>query len=265
MITFREYCHLRESVQGQPDYQNLGYPPMASLPWPDTDKYFLDVDGNIISKVGARPPSVIDTKTFANIYQKYYAQHIKPEDVKRFTDYYAKNMTGADRPAFIRWLEDAERDCELIKLDPNHRVHATKQSNIIIKDAPNQEVGLKPHGLWYACGHEWIQWCKKENFEIGDLENKFILDIDFNKILILDSVDKMILFNKQYGIRDVQQREYWAVPNEIDWNEVSKNYQGIEICPYQWGLRNKFLWYYGWDVASGCIWNKQAIKNIIKL
>jgi len=36
---------------------------------------------------------------------------------------------------------------------------------------------------------------------------------------------------------------------------VSKEYDGIEIAPYQWDARLSLIWYYGWDVASGCIWN----------
>jgi hypothetical protein len=160
---------------------------------------------------------------------------------------------------FKKYIENIENDCEIIKLDPDQRVHTTKQPNIIIKDSPNQTVDLKPKGFWYACGDEWIKWCKGENFRIGDLENKFILDIDFNKILVLDTIKKMVSFNKEYGI------DKYVKNGSIDWQKVSERYQGIEICPYQWDLRHDFLWYYGWDIASGCIWNKQAIKNIIKL
>ena len=103
--------------QGQTDYQNLGYPPMASTA---IGKYFLDVDGNIIYTIrsgdGQTQKGVTDTKTFANIYQKYYAQHIKPEDVKRFTDYYAKNMTG---PEFLQSPANTQQSFPSIFNSPN--------------------------------------------------------------------------------------------------------------------------------------------------
>ena len=41
----------------------------------------------------------------------------------------------------------------------------------------------------------------------------------------------------------------------IDWKKVASKYDGIEIVPYQPKARMNLLWYYGWDIASGCIWN----------
>jgi len=46
----------------------------------------------------------------------------------------------------------------------------------------------------------------------------------------------------------------------INWEEVSKNWEGIEIVPYIWTARNILNWYYPWDVASGCIWNLDGIS-----
>ena len=47
----------------------------------------------------------------------------------------------------------------------------------------------------------------------------------------------------------------------INWVKVSKDYGGIETCPFLW-KRKGYLWYGSWDVASGCIWNTKAIiKN----
>ena len=48
----------------------------------------------------------------------------------------------------------------------------------------------------------------------------------------------------------------------INWVEVSEMYDGVEISPYQWKRRLaiNFMWYYGWDCASGVIWRP---KNTI--
>ncbi len=50
--------------------------------------------------------------------------------------------------------------------------------------------------------------------------------------------------------------------NDINWIEVANNYSGIEIAPCQFNCRRKYFWYYAWDVASGCIWKEDAVKNI---
>jgi hypothetical protein len=47
----------------------------------------------------------------------------------------------------------------------------------------------------------------------------------------------------------------------INWPKVAQDYSGIEICPYQWKFRLNYMWYYGWDVASGCIWNQNALNS----
>ena len=49
----------------------------------------------------------------------------------------------------------------------------------------------------------------------------------------------------------------------IDWRKVAKKYDGIEINPMIYELRMMALsWYYGWDVASGCIWKPRKAKLI---
>jgi len=55
----------------------------------------------------------------------------------------------------------------------------------------------------------------------------------------------------------------WSI--YIDWGRVAEDYSGIEIAPYLYEARMKHMWYYGWDVASGCIWGKGVVKNITKI
>lgn len=43
---------------------------------------------------------------------------------------------------------------------------------------------------------------------------------------------------------------------------VRQDYAGIEISPYQYECRFELTWYYGWDVASGCVWDKEAIRAV---
>ena len=126
----------------------------------------------------------------------------------------------------------------------------------------------KPNGLWYGCGNSWIEWCLAEDFGLGW---KYIheIEIDVNKIKLIDNVADFDLFSEKFGLHD----EYYShFVNQsfrtrydyIDWKCLeSLGFMGIEINPYLWERRlNNGMWFYGWDCASGCIWNAKAVKNV---
>ena len=49
----------------------------------------------------------------------------------------------------------------------------------------------------------------------------------------------------------------------IDWTAVGKNHDAIVIAPYIWERRlDGPMWYYGWDCASGCVWNATAVAEL---
>ncbi len=48
----------------------------------------------------------------------------------------------------------------------------------------------------------------------------------------------------------------------IEWWRVAQKYPGIMITPYCWQRRLDLFWYYGWDCASGCIWDSEAVASI---
>lgn len=45
----------------------------------------------------------------------------------------------------------------------------------------------------------------------------------------------------------------------IRWPLVASLYDGILIPRYLWSIRFR-NWYYGWDCASGCVWNTDVIR-----
>ena len=52
---------------------------------------------------------------------------------------------------------------------------------------------------------------------------------------------------------------------DIDWAAVARCYQGIIIPTYHFEFRfdtHVSDWYYGWDCASGCIWDAGAIASV---
>jgi len=136
--------------------------------------------------------------------------------------------------------------------------------NIDIKFKPTiyteKCVKNKPKGLWYGMGDSWINWVRTE-MPHWECDNLFKLDLDESKIIKLNNEEELLDFNEKYG------EELYGASNCIDWFEVSKKYSGIEIPNYLWSLRmdRRVGWYYGWDVASGCIWNEDAIVSIDKI
>lgn len=111
-----------------------------------------------------------------------------------------------------------------------------------------QVACMKPKGFWYGieqAWHEWVQsemphWMGEFNYEVN---------LGKSKILFIDSCAGLDGFSRKYG-----RGEY-----HVDWKLVSEKYDGIEIDPYQWSRRHEHMWYYGWDVASGCLWNLSDI------
>lgn len=123
----------------------------------------------------------------------------------------------------------------------------------------------KPKGLWISDDGAWKEWCQDESFNLECLafEADIILKPDA-KILTLSSVIDLDAFHDKYKapILDIPgMKKIFG----IKWNEVAKDYQGIVIAPYIWERRlegEAHTWYYGWDVASGCIWDKDAIQAV---
>ena len=119
-----------------------------------------------------------------------------------------------------------------------------------------QKHGFKPRGLWYGIGTSWIDWVRNEMPEWED-EHVFKLDVNESEMLMIHTLKDLYSFTNKYGGSD----------GLIYWHAVANQYGGIEISPYMWEARNdrRTWWYYPWDVASGCIWNKEVITNIEKI
>lgn len=118
------------------------------------------------------------------------------------------------------------------------------------------QVGLKPHGLWYALGSAWVDFTAR-NMPKWKGDYLYRLEINPERILILDTAEKMKKFTQKYG-----KREYGILM--IEWPRVQKDYDGIQIADengehlqYEPG----FDWYYTWDVPSGCIWRASGIQQ----
>jgi hypothetical protein len=143
------------------------------------------------------------------------------------------------------------------------RITISRTPNIRFQDKKDKLFpSPKPNGLWYGIGSSWIDYIKSEGMEDWDYDHVFDLTLDESKLLKITNIDELDEFNKIYSIKSDNDfmRDY-----KIDWELVGESYSGIEIAPYIWKGRMKYMWYYGWDVPSGCIWSKDAIKEVKKI
>ena len=124
-----------------------------------------------------------------------------------------------------------------------------------------QTTGMKPNGLWYSCGDDWIRWLRSEMPHWLDNSNYLYELSTTNKIKHIRTPKEFIEFEKEYA--DSGPFSFMDRAMHINWKKVQGDgFAGIEICPYQRQFRRDSLWYYPWDVASGCIWDAKGVKDV---
>lgn len=130
------------------------------------------------------------------------------------------------------------------------RIHMSQKPMTLEQKKYTQKKGPKPWGFWYAIGQEWVEWVK---FEMPQWHGQYNYDVNLGSanLLIIENSCELENFHKEYASGEF---------SSVNWSSVAEKYDGIEIDPYQWKYRHQYFWYYGWDVASGCVWNLEKVK-----
>jgi hypothetical protein len=143
-----------------------------------------------------------------------------------------------------------------IGVNNESRIHVTHTENLEAKPVNQENDRPKPRGLWYGVGFGWLDFTISDFTSFYD-KNKnvsvFEFDVSGVNLLHITNFDELIAFDKEY----CDSTERFRNP---DWVRLAKEYDGIEIAPYIYKGRFEILWYYGWDVASGCIWDPKGLK-----
>lgn len=149
-------------------------------------------------------------------------------------------------------------DETLEKVNSSDRVVMSGESEMTFKQVSigEQSKSAKPMGLWYGIGSSWVDWVRG-NMPEWELDNLFKIDVNTKRMLIISTSEELLLFNKKYGTVIMGFLEV------IDWSRVAADYGGIEIS--ELGMGGEVSWYYGWDVASGCIWDDGIVVGVTKL
>lgn len=136
----------------------------------------------------------------------------------------------------------------------------------------------KPWGFWlsiedYENDQNWKTWCEGEEFRLCGLKYRYAVKLKPSaKILFISTTDELEAFSLKYKGNDIEDyRQFTKIFDDppyiyhIKWEDIYALYDGIIIAPYNWGCRmgQSTSWYYGWDCASGCIWNIDAMEPLI--
>jgi len=141
--------------------------------------------------------------------------------------------------------------------------YSVKPVELLKPMQPGTRHNGKPAGLWVSVEGEddWRAWCEGEHWNLEALafEHEVTLSASATILRLRDSRD-IDRFCERYA-EPAPRRERLT----IAWPAVAKEYQGIIIAPYCWERRlsDHCLWYYGWDCASGCIWDVAAIERLV--
>ena len=160
------------------------------------------------------------------------------------------------------------------KMRIHHSREGTREDGEPQVSGFSQKIGAKPEGLWYECqdgsSTGWEEFCTtglSSGYSKYDGTYNVILADDGYHILHITDESYFEKFYEMYSVNHPADPDgSKGYDKMIDWPKVAEHYSGIEICPY---LDNKRMdddsfWYYGWDVASGCIWDPKAIKELVK-
>lgn len=123
---------------------------------------------------------------------------------------------------------------------------------------------FKPRGLWVSdddCENNWREWCLAERFGLDRLTHVHDVNLAADaSVLVLRSAADIRAFNREWLLDDP------AIPwpFRLRWPDVQTRFDGLIITPYIWEMRLDMEagWYYGWDCASGCIWEPRAIASV---
>jgi hypothetical protein len=165
------------------------------------------------------------------------------------------------------------------KLQGKRIIHTNSESIIPRNEEQLLKIEFKPEGLWYSCGDSWVEWCFREQFFSCFGDNIFEVIVDESALLKITNLKEFDAFVAEYGcefddIIQLRNPEYKSnlfappsgfrlPPNCIRWDKMAEKYSGIEINPYLWEKRlDGGVWYYCWDCASGCIWDKEAVLQV---
>ncbi len=173
-------------------------------------------------------------------------------------------------------------------------VDSIKNYSIHEKSWLSTPIYYNPRGLWFSYGSAWLKFIEEHDmYDSSWAKAKYVYKILLGeKVHQIHNVDELIEFHKRFA---KYKKDSGYI---IDWNNVKKKYNGLIINPYLgykiWGKDRKVLhyylekennehirialgkdiqkypklyleWYRHWETASGVIWRKDGVEDIIDI
>lgn len=146
-------------------------------------------------------------------------------------------------------------------------IHYSATPLLAVRSRPHdasQCGAYKTSGLWVSIEGEddWLAWCRSEGYGSYAYATEIILKPD-NEIMWLRGADEIDDFTSRY----LAHGQLYPGSRSIDWLQVRNKCTGLIIAPYCWERRlaRDTFWYYGWDCASGVIWDARAVTSVAPL
>lgn len=144
-------------------------------------------------------------------------------------------------------------------------LHYSREPLVTVRSVEQgDQPDMKPRGLWVSVLGEddWQSWCESEGFATETFKQTEITLAPDAKILRLSEDWQIIDLTRKFDVPGTRRTPHWRIM--LDWRKVAALYQGIIIAPYSWQCRHhgETSWYYGWDCASGCIWDAAAVAEL---
>lgn len=166
-----------------------------------------------------------------------------------------------EEETFEEWMGSVPKN-ELILVSPD-KISEVKDM------AASCTKSFKPRGLWYANGTEWLQFLKYEMPDwMGNINHIYKIKPNYSSggiggtggVLKLSTREDVLDFTREFGVDPYGM----GTKDNINWPNVTKAWDGIEIIPYQDSLRMDgwTSWYYPWDIGSGCIWRPSGVSDM---
>lgn len=155
-------------------------------------------------------------------------------------------------------------------------IFSSKKLNYFNYEYQDRYGWIKPNGLWYSYGTEWLDFLAATNETwahkiIKKIKYIYKIELYLTNILKIKTLKQFKLFTHKYGIKrnwikfnnpsEIWQTKSFKYPYIINWNQVAKDYHGIDIKYKKFADRHYF-WFNRWDCSSGCVWNFKAIKQL---
>jgi hypothetical protein len=188
-------------------------------------------------------------------------------DIEDDDYYYDENDIYWTNNYLVHYLF-SQMDNEFKHLEDKNLI-LSHDEKITFTEGNNQgRISMKPLGLWYAKGFEWVEWIQ---YQMPSWSSKYhyLHEIKTtDKVLKINNQEDAIKFAIEYGVykkNSFDTTQYTDI-EQIDWERVAKNWSGIEMvnprANFDYLTERRLRWVGSWDIASGCVWKADGFSEI---